>query len=45
MASTFSQFGIEIEYMIVDVKSLDLLPVSDKILRDASGAIANSVQH
>ncbi len=45
MASTFSQFGIEIEYMIVDVKSLDLLPVSDKILRDASGTIANSVRH
>ncbi len=45
MAHTFSQFGIEIEYMIVDVESLDLLPVSDKILRDTSGNIANSVEH
>jgi len=33
----FEGYGIELEYMIVDRKTLDVLPVSDKILRSAAG--------
>lgn len=33
----FSAFGIEIEYMIVDSKTLDVLPVADKLLAAAAG--------
>ena len=30
-------FGIEIEYMIVDRKNLDVLPVTDKVLYQVAG--------
>jgi carboxylate-amine ligase len=33
----FEGYGIELEYMIVDRKTLDVLPVSDEILRSAAG--------
>ena len=33
----FERFGIELEYMIVDRDTLDVLPVCDKLLREASG--------
>jgi carboxylate-amine ligase len=34
-------FGIELEYMIVDRESLDILPVSDEVLRAMSGRYSN----
>lgn len=43
MAEAFSQFGIEIETMIVDRENLDLQPVSDTILRDSEGTVVNSL--
>lgn len=40
----FEGFGIEIEYMIVDQESLDVLPISDRIIGDAAGAFVNEVE-
>ena len=34
-------FGIEIEYMIVGKDTLDILPVSDEVIRSASGRYSN----
>jgi carboxylate-amine ligase len=34
----FEGCGIELEYMLVDRASLDVLPIADRVLRDASGA-------
>lgn len=34
----FSGYGVEIEYMIVDQKSLDVLPVADRVLDAVGGA-------
>ena len=42
--SLFSGYGIEIEYMIVDERSLDVLPVSDRVIRDLAGAMVNEVE-
>lgn len=39
----FSAVGIEIEYMIVDQKTLDILPISDKILTHFAGELTNEV--
>lgn len=36
----FEAFGIELEYMIVDCKSLAVRPIADLLLRDASGSDA-----
>jgi len=36
----FEGYGIEIESMIVDARTLDTLPVADEVLRDASGGEA-----
>lgn len=33
----FERFGIELEYMIVDRDTLDVRPICDKLLREASG--------
>lgn len=33
----FEGYGVELEYMIVDGSSLDVLPVSDEVLRAAAG--------
>lgn len=41
--SIFSAVGIEIEYMIVDYKTLDILPISDKILTHFAGELTNEV--
>ena len=35
----FAAFGIELEYMLVDAGSLDVLPVADEVLRAAAGEI------
>lgn len=42
--SLFSGYGIEIEYMIVDSRSLDVLPVSDRLISDVAGAMVNEVE-
>lgn len=39
--SLFEGFGIELEYMIVDQSSLDILPISDELLRKAAGKYTN----
>jgi gamma-glutamyl:cysteine ligase YbdK (ATP-grasp superfamily) len=39
----FTGYGIELEYMIVDVQSLSVLPVAGRLLQDAAGGIVNDV--
>jgi glutamate---cysteine ligase / carboxylate-amine ligase len=39
----FMGYGIELEYMIVDSERLSILPVADRLLRDAAGNVANDV--
>lgn len=41
--SAFSGYGIELEYMIVDRDSLSVLPIADKLLRNANGNYASEV--
>jgi carboxylate-amine ligase len=33
----FEAFGVELEYMIVDATSLDVRPIADELMRDATG--------
>ncbi|MCZ7598158.1 MAG: glutamate-cysteine ligase family protein [Gammaproteobacteria bacterium] len=40
----FEGFGIEIEYMIVDAASLDVLPVTDRAIRAVAGEYVNEVE-
>ncbi len=42
--SAFSVFGIEIEYMIVDRTSLDVAPVSDRLLTAVAGVLTNETE-
>lgn len=37
----FEGFGIELEYMIVNARNLDVLPVADKVLETAAGRVTN----
>lgn len=39
----FEGNGVEIEYMIVDDPSLELVPASDRVLKDQNGQIANEI--
>ena len=41
----FEGVGIELEYMIVDSGSLDVLPVADRLLREAPGSADYEVTH
>jgi len=41
--SLFCGYGIEIEYMIVDSRSLCVLPVSDQLISSVAGAMVNEV--
>lgn len=41
--SLFGGYGIEIEYMIVDSRSLCVLPVSDQLISSVAGAMVNDV--
>ena len=41
----FAGYGIELEYMIVDQRSLAVRPLADVLLRDAAGLIVNEVEH
>ena len=40
----FEGFGVELEYMIVDQSSLDVLPAADEVLRAVSGAYLADVE-
>jgi gamma-glutamyl:cysteine ligase YbdK (ATP-grasp superfamily) len=42
--SAFSGFGIEIEYMIVDRTTLDVAPMSDRLLTAAEGELTNETE-
>lgn len=42
--SAFSAWGIELEYMIVDRESLSVLPIADRLLRDADGQVVNELE-
>jgi gamma-glutamyl:cysteine ligase YbdK (ATP-grasp superfamily) len=42
--STFSGFGIEIEYMIVDCTTLDVAPVADRLLTAAEGELTSETE-
>jgi gamma-glutamyl:cysteine ligase YbdK (ATP-grasp superfamily) len=39
----FEGFGLELEYMIVDQETLDVLPVADQLLAAAAGSVVNDV--
>jgi glutamate---cysteine ligase / carboxylate-amine ligase len=39
----FGGYGIELEYMIVDRQTLAVMPIADRLLRDAAGEIAADV--
>ena len=41
----FDCYGIELEYMIVDVESLDIRPIADRLLVDAQGEIEDELEH
>jgi carboxylate-amine ligase len=40
----FQGYGIELEYMIVDRKSLAVLPVADRVLRTREGAVVDELE-
>lgn len=39
----FERIGVELEYMVVDAETLDVLPVTDRILKAASGSYESEV--
>lgn len=41
----FQGYGVELEYMIVDRRTLDVRPYSDKVLRDEVGAIKEEIEN
>ena len=40
----FEGFGIELEYMLVDINTLDVLPMSDRVLHAVAGAYEAEVE-
>ena len=40
----FSAYGIELEYMIVDRETLDIMPIVDRLLHDFAGHATSSVE-
>lgn len=44
LLSLFSGFGIELEYMVVDRDSMNVLPVTDEILRSVAGEYVNEIE-
>lgn len=40
----FSAFGVELEYMVVDSETLDILPAADKVLCDDAGQVTGDVE-
>lgn len=43
--AAFTGYGIELEYMIVDRKTLAVRPIADTLLVDEHGEVANEVAH
>lgn len=43
-AALFSRFGVELEYMIVDARSLDVRPIADSLLAAEAGEITGEVE-
>lgn len=41
----YEGYGIELEYMIVSVDTLDVLPYADRILRDPRGQVVSDLEH
>ena len=39
----FEAYGVELEYMIVDSRTLDIAPVADRVLSAVAGEIASEV--
>ena len=39
----FQAYGIELEYMIVDADTLNIRPISDKILIDQNGKVNGEI--
>lgn len=42
--SLFAGFGIELEYMIVNTSSLDVAPISDRLIHKVAGEYANEIE-
>lgn len=40
----FEGFGVELEYMIVDRDTLDVLPIADQLLREVAGEFVSDVE-
>jgi glutamate---cysteine ligase / carboxylate-amine ligase len=40
----FQAFGVEIEYMIVDARTLDVRPITDRVLQSVAGEIVSDVE-
>jgi carboxylate-amine ligase len=40
----FAAFGVEIEYMIVDARTLDVRPITDRVLESVAGEIVSDVE-
>jgi len=40
----FEKVGVELEYMIVDAESLDVLPIADKVLRGPADEVVNDIE-
>ncbi|MCO6437803.1 MAG: glutamate--cysteine ligase [Phycisphaerae bacterium] len=40
----FERFGVELEYMIVDRRTLDVCPISDRVLHAMAGAFESEVE-
>jgi len=40
----FQGFGIELEYMIVDARTLSVLPISDQVIKTIAGEFVNEVE-
>ena len=40
----FEAYGVEIEYMIVDAKTLDVRPITDRVLEAVAGEIVSDIE-
>ena len=40
----FEAFGVEIEYMIVDARTLDVRPITDRVFQAVAGQIVSDVE-
>ncbi len=41
----FDAFGVELEYMVVDAATLDVLPIVDRLFEQVAGEIVSDVEH